>query len=426
MVFLAARRSVPGWVRDPLWAKARQVPAFDIDFTRGSIVDRIGGIAPTFTRAGSVKLAWNGSQFISYAADVPAFQRAADGVMEYLHEPASTNLCSSSTNLNAGWSNVSAPITADALIAPDGTLTGHVISSTSATNDRRGFPTSFSSSGNKAVSIFIRKGSSERTSFNITELVGGVIRGAGIVTWISGVPQLALASGATSPLVTGPYNNGWWRVGFIAVGVVHTSTPQLRIFPNSGDATALDVGIWGVQLEDDPIITSLILTDGSTVLRAADVMSITGADATTLTTALDSAFWAYAEGTPLGGTGVITFVSGDDGTNSERWRVGHNGSSSGQSIAVDDGAVKTNNLGSGGSWPLESQRKIVGSFATDNCRMMVTGQPLMSDTSATLPTVNQFKIGAAQAISTVPSLTIRRIALFTGIPSDATLANVVA
>lgn len=86
-----ARTSIGG-SGDRLYMLAGQSAVLDLDFTTGSIVDRVAGYTPTFTRAGAVKLAWSGSQFASYAADVPAFQLASDGVLEYLHEPAATNL----------------------------------------------------------------------------------------------------------------------------------------------------------------------------------------------------------------------------------------------------------------------------------------------------------------------------------------------
>lgn len=89
----ASRLLLPPWVRDPLYIRAGQLPAFDLRFENGSIVDVIGGITPTFTRPSSTKLVWNGSEFVSVAADVPAFQRdPVTGRLGYLHEPATTNL----------------------------------------------------------------------------------------------------------------------------------------------------------------------------------------------------------------------------------------------------------------------------------------------------------------------------------------------
>ena len=94
MLFLPSRRGIPPYIgRHPLWQIAGQVPAFHLDFTTGQVIERIGGRLGTFTRPSSVKNVWNGSQFVSVAADTPALQRdPATELWGYLHEPAATNL----------------------------------------------------------------------------------------------------------------------------------------------------------------------------------------------------------------------------------------------------------------------------------------------------------------------------------------------
>jgi hypothetical protein len=274
---LPTRRGAPRWVSDSLWRRAGQVPAFDLDFTQRSIIDRIAGVSGTFTRPSSTQLAWNGSQYVGYAADQPAYEYVSGVGWGLRMSPAATNLCINSNAISgAGWINISAPVTDDALVSPDGTLTGDIVSSTSGTFDRRGCNPTYTVTGDKGISIFIRQGSSNRTTLNLIETTGATSRGTVIVTWSAGVPQLALSNGAITPLVEGPYNNGWWRVGFVAVGVVHTNAPQFRIQPNTEDGSALNVGIWGVQLEDNASITSPIITTGSTVTRSADSFAFTG------------------------------------------------------------------------------------------------------------------------------------------------------
>jgi hypothetical protein len=83
----------PPIARDPLYRAAGQVPAFDLRVDRGSIVDVIGGITPTFTRPSSVQTVWTGAGFTDFAADVPAFAvDPATGRTGYVHNPAATNL----------------------------------------------------------------------------------------------------------------------------------------------------------------------------------------------------------------------------------------------------------------------------------------------------------------------------------------------
>jgi hypothetical protein len=337
-------RPIPLWPdRSRLEAIAGQVPAFDLDFTQRSIVDRIDGINPTFTRAGSTKLAWDGTQFQSYAADVPAFQLAADGVWEYLHEPAATNL----------YLNSNAPATQGITVTA------------------QQYTLSFYGTG-----------------------------------------TLTLSGASTAgPLVgTGAEPN---RV-------------SLTFTPSAGSLTVtLSGSISRPQLETGPVATSPIITAGSAATRTADAMTIGGANGLALAAALGSSFWTYVEGTCFSSTTTAPFISADDNTTNERWRVGADGLGSGNMLSLDGGAVQaTINYGAG-SWPLGSNRRIATSFATNNFRGIITGGVQGSDLSGTLPTVTQFKIGAAASIGQIPALAIRRIALFPGIPSDATLSAVV-
>jgi hypothetical protein len=339
-------RPIPLWPdRSRLEALAGQVPAFDLDFTQQSIVDRIGGVNPTFTRAGSTKLAWDGTQFQSYAADVPAFQLAADGVWEYVHEPAATNR----------YLNSDAPATQGITVTA------------------QQYTLSFYGTG-----------------------------------------TLTLSGASTAgPLVgTGAEPN---RV-------------SLTFTPSAGSLTVtLSGSISKPQLETGPIATSPIITAGSAATRTSDVMTIDGANGLALAAALSSSFWTYVEGTcfPSGSSAVRPFISADDNTTNARWRVGADGLGSGNMLAIAGGVgVAFINYGAG-PWPLGSNRRIATSFATNNFRGIITGGVQGSDLSGIPPTVTQFKIGAAFSISQIPALAIRRITLFPGIPSDATLSAVV-
>jgi hypothetical protein len=339
-------RPIPLWPdRSRLEALAGQVPELDLDFTQQFIVDRIGGINPTFTRAGSTKLAWDGTQFQSYAADVPAFQLAADGVWEYLHEPAATNR----------YLNSNAPATQGITVTA------------------QQYTLSFYGTG-----------------------------------------TLTLSGASTAgPLVgTGAEPN---RV-------------SLTFTPSAGSLTVtLSGSISKPQLETGPVATSPIITAGSAATRTSDVMTIDGANGLALAAALSSSFWTYVEGTCFSSvsSAVRTFISADDNTANERWRVGADGLGSGNMLSLDGGTLQAAINYGAGSWPLGSNRSIATSFATNNFRGIVTGGVQGSDLSGTLPTVTQFKIGAAVSISQIPALAIRRITLFPGIPSDATLSAVV-
>jgi len=199
----------------------------------------------------------------------------------------------------------------------------------------------------------------------------------------------------------------------------------LTFTPTAGSLTlTLSGSIINPQLETGPVATSPIVTTGSAVTRNADVMSITGTPAADLIARLGSSYWAYVEGTYMSGANG-SFISADDNTNNERWRIAHNGTSSSSVIVVYNNTAVAALGSSAGQWPLGAYRKFVVALSQDNFRTTLTGGSISADTSGGMPTVTQFKIGAAQAIPTVPGLFIRRIALFPGIPSDALLNTMV-
>lgn len=75
-----------------LWAIAGQVPAFSLDFTQRSIVDQINGVQGVFTRPSSTQLAWDGTQFVEYAANQPAWALGPNGLWGLQMAPGATNL----------------------------------------------------------------------------------------------------------------------------------------------------------------------------------------------------------------------------------------------------------------------------------------------------------------------------------------------
>jgi hypothetical protein len=103
---LVAQRAltVPGWAKDALWRRAQAIPSLDLRFAENkSLVDATtGSNLVTFTRASS-------GTFVG-----------SDGVLR----TAVTNLLLRSEEFdNASWTKVRSSITANAIVAPNGTLT---------------------------------------------------------------------------------------------------------------------------------------------------------------------------------------------------------------------------------------------------------------------------------------------------------------
>lgn len=404
--------------RDPLWRRAQQVPAFDIDFTRRSTVDRINGIAPAFGRAGSTKLAWGGTQFDTYAVDQPAFQLAADGVWEYLHdEPAATNLllwaaCNSNWFLGGG-TTVNASLGLNAL----GVFTGYSHASAGATwQSIRSSSISVTSGTQYAFTFYYRAGTSGRCRIVFRNNTGstesfcnGPVGALSVVDTFAGV--MTITSQTLMP-------DG------LSYRITGTITPNatsadywLRIGPDTATVGQTIIAL-GAQLEPGPIATSFILSTGSTATRAADIMTVSGAPFTSFYNQAGGVIYAECTPSPFAAGRYPQVFRFSDGT--------ANNAITGYSL---DSAnrftyeVKTTNVAQvafnqSNVVSLTAPTKLAVRVAANDTVLAVNGALSGADSVVALPTVNQMSIG-----NQASPIAFRRLAYF---PPGAAQANLLA
>jgi hypothetical protein len=188
------------------------------------------------------------------------------GCPALLVEPAATNLCLQSEAFNTTWARVSGGtgllpvITANAVVAPDGTTT--------------------------AETIVFDRGSATSGSANFSQ-VQQVINLATSGTYTLSVYAKATAAGdvgkqfyirAKDTLVSGALTSSWVRYTSTETGVAAGNTSIM--IGNRGGFTAdqsVSVDLWGAQLETGSVATSYIPTTTGTGSRSADVISVSGA-----------------------------------------------------------------------------------------------------------------------------------------------------
>ena len=188
------------------------------------------------------------------------------GCPALLVEPAGTNLCLQSEAFNTTWTRVSGGtgllpvITANAVVAPDGTTT--------------------------AETIVFDRGSATSGSANFSQ-VQQVINLATSGTYTLSVYAKATATGdvgkqfyirAKDTLVSGALTSSWVRYTSTETGVAAGNTSVM--IGNRGGFTAnqsVSVDLWGAQLETGSVATSYIPTTTGTGSRSADVISVSGA-----------------------------------------------------------------------------------------------------------------------------------------------------
>lgn len=336
-----------------------------------------------------------------------------------LIEEQRTNLLTYSSEFdNAVWGKTNATVTANTVIAPDGTLTGDKIISTSASGIHifRQFA-SVTSAVTYTQSIYAK--AAEYTWIQITTSTG--FDGGGTTYRNINLSNGALGNGTLS-VTTQSVGNGWYRLSLTATA---TSTqPQGRfnfsvLNADTASANPTYTGdgysglyIWGAQLEAGAFPTSYIPTVASQVTRSADAASMTGANF--------SSWYRTDEGTLYADCSIYTapnnvaaptIFSIEDGTSSNRiqlYRANNNANPYAGFVSVASGSVQAN-INAGFSQVQNS--KLVGAYLLNNYATVLNAAAVQADTVALVPIVDKALIGNGTSLGVLNG-TIKRIAYY--------------
>jgi len=216
-----------------------------------------------------VKLAATG---VARAAHYVIPTGRTEPIQTLLLEPASTNLCIRSEDLSAaGWSDVGGTVTinATAITAPDGTMTGNLLTPDVTAAERRR-TVAFTGDGEKCAAVYLKQGTATSTRVRLRDSTAGVERHSVQVAWTGGVPTLSTTGGAGTIYPVEALRDGWYRILFSATGIVAANSNAFIVQAAGGAASAGTVYAWGAQAEDAVVPSSYIKTEGSTVTRNAD------------------------------------------------------------------------------------------------------------------------------------------------------------
>ena len=351
---------------------------------------------------------------------IPVLETAASGVARFDHNPTTfeslgllieeqrTNLLTYSEQFDdAAWTKSRLTITANTVVAPDGTLTGDKLVEDTGTGShtvRNATSVTITSGDTLTASVFAKAAEGayvivgigdggvniSRTTFNLSN--GSVLTSTTAAANVS----------APIPVITS-VGNGWYRCAVTAT-VTGVTEAQLWIFKGSNASGAASytgdgysgIYIWGAQLEEGEFITSYIKTEASAVTRAADAASMTGASF--------SSWYNQAQGTlyaesrcPNGiASNLNRIASLNDGTASNRIDID---TGSGTTTV---GRITTNGTSQGsfsaGSFTDFQLRKSALAIQVDNFTL-AANTLTASDTSALVPVVNRLIIGQSPSTS---------------------------
>jgi hypothetical protein len=287
---LAIINARPMIIPHPTWRTARQRPNFHLDFKQGTVDLRAGNLG-TFSR-NLVKNVWNGSQFVSVAANVPALQRdPATGLWGYLHEPAATNVITNSAGngftvgipgtLPSGWSSPALATGLTRQVIGGGVEQGisyvdFRITGTASTT--AGFQLAFNSANLTAAangqqwsaSVFAKI--TDGTAVGVSGYVNALQMFSSGGANLGAVETTSPVLDSATPLGLARRNNS---------GVLNQATTafvqqRFRVAITTGVVVDFTIRIGWPQLEATPTPTSPIITTGSAVTRPADEWTWTG------------------------------------------------------------------------------------------------------------------------------------------------------
>ncbi len=380
--------------------------ALDLQFAADKTLTARKGPTPVFTRASSATFVGSNGLIQSASTNTPRFDHdpvtlASRGL---LIEEGRTNLLQRSEEFaNAYWSVVRSTITTDAATSPDGATTAEkLIADTTAAINHRVDRASITLALNTVHTVSVFAKASEYTGLGLgvglsaTEGVRFSLVGAGTAT--------SVLAGNTGTIQQLP--NGWYRCTCTFTSDATTATHRVAIYVGQNGTTTSYTGdgtsgifIWGAQLEVGSFATSYIPTTTASVVRSADVCSITGGNFNN--------FYNQSEGTlflnavpPLPSQLAYPLMvnttgnsqahriarSNESGVGSRRWRGLTTTNAGIEAVITTSGDITTTNVKAAYAFKLNDN-----AFAVNN---VLVG----TDTTVTMPNPTSMRIGGNDGV----------------------------
>lgn len=356
-----------------------------------------------------------------------------------LIESQRTNLLTFSAELNnASWSNDNFTVTADAIVSPDGTLTGDKLAANAGSSlkvARKLSAISITAGTVYTASVYVKNSGVQYVSFTFDDntTTNGVTTTFDLTNGTISRAAAAYGTGASAASSINAVGNGWYRItitgtagttsvlGRWAISIQPSGTTQFSNYTGNG---VDGIFVWGTQLEAGSFSSSYIPTSTNAATRNADVVSIAGTNF--------SSFYNQTEGTLFASIGPITngqtIINDNFGIASISSNTFNNGihlfagAGSVPVFSVRDTSVDQAYLSGINLIQLATETKIAAYYAVNSFARSLRGLSPEIDTSGTVPIgLTQLDIGRVATVVGHLNGTIRRITYFSQKLSDANL-----
>jgi hypothetical protein len=268
-----------------------------LDFLNNRTLVRTAGVDSASTpnalltyTAPSAKYVMNNAATLVSASTIRTEYNAAGVAQGILIEEARTNLCLRSEEIdNASWQKLNQTITANSVVAPDGTTTADTIDegSSNAFHLAIQATTATSSGTTYTLSAYFKKNTARYPYITLRQTDGQGHMGA-IFDLDAGTASTFAGSGGNGTVVGATMTsvgNGWYRctvtgsavgtLGEIFIGISNVASGYVGAGGyGSHTGTNQTLYVWGVQVEAGSFATSYIKTTTATVTRAQDVITL--------------------------------------------------------------------------------------------------------------------------------------------------------
>jgi hypothetical protein len=309
------------------------------------------------------------------------------GALGLLIEEQRTNLLTYSAEFdNAAWTKSNTTITSNSTTAPDGTVSADTIVAAGTTS--AGLVRNFASTATAhTFSVYLKQGN---TLFSEIEMIDqGTVANRVRLTYATGV--LSVVAGSPTGTATS-VGDGWWRVTITYTFPAIGATDTLVVYPSTTTGSiGENVFAWGAQLEAGAFATSYIPTVASQVTRNADVASMTGTNFSGWYNQTEGTLVADMDSATNVSLSVYVSTSINDGTVSNRIETfTYSGRWGGRMFTA---GANQFDLQQTSSYTANIPAKVALAYAANDFAVSVDGNTALTDTSGSVPTVNQLNIG---------------------------------